>query len=177
MSAVHALIKSMPDIYISIGSNVDRKKNIQRAINLLAENFSGIKCSNVYESEAVGFEGDNFYNLVVKTSTHDSLTTVLESLKKIEFKCGRKNDKTEKKFSSRTIDLDLLLFGNEILHNDNIDIPRADIARYAFVLLPLFELAPDLLHPELKITISDLWNQFNGDKENQKQVSFLPDLD
>lgn len=165
----------MPDIYISIGSNVEREKNIQHAIALLTAKFSNIKCSDVYESEAVGFAGDAFYNLVVKTSTKQSLETVLEILKKIEIECGRggENNRSEKKFAPRPIDLDLLLFGNKILHNENIDLPRADITRYAFVLLPLSELAPDLQHPELKISFSDLWQGFAGEKDKQKRVSFL----
>jgi 2-amino-4-hydroxy-6-hydroxymethyldihydropteridine diphosphokinase len=166
----------MPDIYISIGSNIDRKNNIQRAVNLLAKKFSNIKCSKVYESEAVGFDGDNFYNLVVKTTSNDVLETVLENLKKIEIECGRKNNKSEKKFSSRIIDLDLLLYGNTILHSEIIDIPRTDIAHYAFVLLPLSELAPDLQHPELKISFGKLWGKFTNEAGNIKQAAFLPAL-
>jgi len=164
----------MPEIYISIGSNINRQNNIQRAVSLLVANFSNIKCSSIYESEAVGFTGDAFYNLVVKTNTGQSLKAVLLTLKKIELECGRKNNNSEKKFSPRTIDLDLLLFGGEIFHNQQIDIPRKDITEYAFVLLPLSELAPDLLHPELKISMADLWQRFSGDKNRQKRISFLP---
>jgi len=166
----------MPEIYISIGSNINRQRNIQLAVNLLAANFSGIKCSSIYESEAMGFDGDAFYNLVVKTTTGESLKTVLQILKKIELDCGRGDDsnKPEKKFSPRTIDLDLLLFGNKIFHDEHIDIPRMDITEYAFVLLPLSELAPDLLHPELKIRLADLWQGFTGARNNLKYVSFQP---
>ncbi len=166
----------MPEIYISIGSNINRQRNIQHAVNLLVSNFSNIKCSSVYESEAMGFDGDAFYNLVVTTNTSESLKAVLQILKKIEQDCGRgsETNKPEKKFSPRTIDLDLLLFGNQIYHDEHIDIPRMDITEYAFVLLPLSELAPDLQHPELKIRLDDLWQSFDGDKKKQKQVSFLP---
>ena len=163
----------MTEIYISIGSNINRQRNIQRAVSSLVANFSNIKCSSVYESEAVGFDGDAFYNLVVKTNSTESLETVLQTLKKIELECGR-NNSSEKKYAPRTIDLDLLLFGNEIFHNEHIDIPRKDITEYAFVLLPLSELAPELKHPELKISMADLWLNFNGDKNKQKRISFLP---
>lgn len=169
----------MPEIYISIGSNINRQRNIQLAVNLLISNFSKITYSNVYESEAMGFDGDAFYNLVVKTSSTESLETLLLTLKKIERDCGRdsESNKPEKKFAPRTIDLDLLLFGNKIFHNEQIDIPRKDITEYAFVLLPLSELAPDLQHPELKISMGDLWQRFNGDKNKQKRVSFLPAIE
>ena len=166
----------MPEIYISIGSNINRQQNIQRAVSLLVANFSNIKCSKVYESEAVGFDGDAFYNLVVKTNTTESLETVLQTLKKIELECGRKNNNPEKKFAPRTIDLDLLLFGNKVFHNEHIDIPRKDITEYAFVLLPLSELAPDLQHPELKISMGDLWQRFTGEKGKEKRVSFQPNI-
>ena len=164
----------MPDIYISIGSNIDREKNIQHAVNLLVATFSNITCSKVYESEAVGFDGDAFYNLVVKINTGESLKAVLQILKKIELECGRTENNSKKRFAPRTIDLDLLLYGNKIIHNEHIDIPRMDITEYAFVLLPLSELAPELLHPELKISMGDLWQRFAGDKNKQKQISFLP---
>ncbi len=169
----------MTEIYISIGSNIDREKNIQRAINLLVAHFSNIKCSNVYESEAIGFDGDAFYNLVVKTKTEESLETALDKLKEIERDCGRGDgsNKPGEKFAPRTIDLDLLLFGNKIFHTEHIDIPRMDITEYAFVLLPLSELAPDLQHPELKIKLAELWLSFTGDKNKQKRVSFLPAID
>lgn len=166
----------MPDIYISIGSNIDRENNIQQAVSLLAANFSIIECSNVYESKAIGFDGDDFYNLVVKTSSQKTLTAVQEILKVIESSCGRENNNQAKKLTSRTIDLDLLLFGNTVLHNKTTDVPRADITRYAFVLLPLSELAADLHHPELKIRFGKLWDEFTNEAGNIKQAAFLPAL-
>ena len=166
----------MTDIYISIGSNIEREKNIQRAISLLAENFSNIECSSVYETNAIGFDGEDFYNLVVKICTQKSLDEMQEILKFIETKCGRKIGSPEKKFTSRTIDLDLLLFGNTVLHNKKTDIPRTDITRYAFVLLPLSELAPDLQHPEVNITFRKLWSDFSGETGSIQKIFYLPSL-
>jgi len=165
----------MTEIYISIGSNINRQRNIQHAVNLLEKEFSEITCSRVYESEAVGFNGDDFFNLVVTTRTTETPDVVIKILKKIEHACGRGDNQSEKKFSARTIDLDLLLFGDLILHNKNIHIPRADINQYAFVLRPMSELAPDLVHPELKVGFYHLWQEFSGNKQIE-QVLFQPKL-
>lgn len=147
---------------------------------MLGKYFSGMELSNVYESEAVGFEGDPFYNLVVQASTDKPLDEVLKVLKKIEFACGRENsapdheNRHEKNFISRTIDLDLLLYGNEIIHNEQTDIPRSDILEYAFVLLPLSEVAPNFQHPEINTCLKDLWKNFTGNRTGLRRIPFRP---
>ena len=137
------------------------------AINAL---FSPIEFSSVYESVAVGFEGDNFFNLVVGFETELPLTELDEKLDQIEQECGRKRG--EERFASRTMDLDLLVYGDHVCHDEHWDIPRGEITRYAFVLKPLAELAPDFLHPESGLSFSQLWEAGDFSGQDLWQVEF-----
>ncbi|GMR16010.1 MAG: 2-amino-4-hydroxy-6-hydroxymethyldihydropteridine diphosphokinase [Gammaproteobacteria bacterium] len=154
----------MARVYISIGSNIDAEKNIRLAIHALQEHYGKLILSSVYESEAVGFDGDNFLNLVAGLNTEDDVHAVATTLRKIEDENGR--DRSGPRFSSRIVDLDLLLYDDLILKEDNLDIPRDEITKNAFVLLPLEEIAPQLIHPVSGKTMCDLWMSFN--KESQK---------
>lgn len=154
----------MAKIYISIGSNIDANKNIRAAIHALKNHYGKLILSSVYESEAVGFEGDNFLNLVVGLTTDESVYTVVETLRKIEDENGR--DRSSPRFSSRSVDLDLLLYDDLILKEEGLDIPRDEITKNAFVLLPLDEIASQLIHPVSGKTICDHW--INFDKSSQK---------
>lgn len=153
----------MVKCYLSVGSNVDKKNNIQQAIQTLRRLFGEIECSRVYESEAVGFDGDNFYNLVVAIETGLSVSELASRLHAIEDEHGRRRG--EKKFSSRTLDIDILTYGDQIGVIDGIALPRDEIIRNAFVLLPLSELAPDDRHPVLKKTYACLWGEFDRHKQ------------
>lgn len=153
----------MATIYISIGSNIDPKQNIQFALEDLQQHFGTIESSGWYESRAVGFEGDNFINLVVRAETDLSLVEANDKLHEIEDQHGR--DRSGPRFSSRTIDLDLLLYDNEVFEQGKLKIPRDEILENAFVLLPLAELAPDLKHPVNGKTYSELWAEFDQDSQ------------
>jgi 2-amino-4-hydroxy-6-hydroxymethyldihydropteridine diphosphokinase len=146
-----------------MGSNQQPQKHVIMALDALNTFFSPLELSPVYESVAVGLEGDNFFNLVVGFDTELPLTELHERLDQIEQDCGRKRG--GERFTSRTMDLDLLLYGDLVRHDDQWDIPRGEIKRYAFVLKPLADLAPDLLHPELGVSFSRLWEQ--GDFSDQ----------
>lgn len=154
----------MTKIYISIGSNIDAENNIRTAINALQDHYGRLILSSVYESEAVGFEGDNFLNLVAGLNTDEDVHTVAATLRKIEDDNGR--DRSVPRFSPRTVDLDLLLFDDLILKEEGLELPRDEITKNAFVLLPLEEIAPQLIHPETGNTMCDHWMNF--DKESQK---------
>ena len=147
----------MTQVYISIGSNIDREQMIRSCIASLEEIFGELVKSSVYESISVGFEGDNFYNLVVGFSA-DEPVDLVNKLRDIEQAHGRTRE--EKKYASRTLDLDLLLFGNQDLHERGYDVPREEISRYAFVLGPLAELIPDEFHPTTGLTFADMWSEF-----------------
>ena len=153
----------MTQVYISIGSNQQPRKHVAMALDAINVLFSPVELSPVYESVAVGFDGDNFFNLVVGFDTEFSLTDLDKVLNQIEQDCGRKRG--SERFISRTMDLDLLLYGDLVRHDDHWDIPRGEITRYAFVLKPLAELVPDFLHPELGLSFMQLWQQ--GDFSDQ----------
>ena len=145
-------------IYLGIGSNIEREFHIKMAVSELKSHFGELLLSPVYESAAVGFKGDNFYNLVACFETDLSLNEVANRLKSIEDKSGR--DRTLEKFSARTLDIDLLLFNDHVLHHQGLNIPRDEIIKHAYVLKPLYDIAPHLIHPETKIDITRYWNQF-----------------
>ena len=154
----------MATIFISIGSNINAHENIRLALDDLAENFSGIVNSTYYESEAVGFEGDNFINLVTQAETELDIPTVNAKLHAIEDQHSR--DRSGPRFSSRTLDLDLLLYDDEIYENGKLQLPREEILTNAFVLWPLAELAPDKVHPVEHKTYAELWAQFDKRKQS-----------
>ena len=140
-------------IHINIGSNKDREKNIKEAIVGIKKYFHNTEFSSVYETEAFGFKGDNFYNIGVNAITDKSLLETFKILRCLEKNIGR--IRNTEKFSSREIDLDLILFGD--LVNKENNIPRDDILKFPFVLAPLSEIMPQDLHPEIKKNFFDLW--------------------
>jgi len=160
----------MAKIYISIGSNIDAEKNIRLAIHALQEHYGKLILSSVYESEAVGFDGDNFLNLVVALKTDEDVHTVVENLRRIEDENGR--DRSGPRFSARTVDLDLLLYDDLVINEKGLELPRDEITKNAFVLLPLEEIAPQLIHPISGKTMCDHWMNFNQDSQKLWPIEF-----
>lgn len=153
----------MARVYISIGSNIEVAKNIPSSVKALSEHFGELDISNVYETKAVGFNGDDFHNLVVGFDTDESPLEISKVLKRIEADHDRTRGK--EKFESRTLDLDQLLYGDLVMQMEGVNIPHPDILRYNFVLKPLAELAADAEHPEEDKTVSDLWQNFEESGE------------
>lgn len=143
----------MAEVYLSIGSNINRHKNIQSCLQLLQTDFPDIVFSKIYETPAEGFKGNPFFNLAAKLSTDLSPQDLDKHLKAIEDKHAR--DRNSKKFSSRTLDIDLLLYDQQDLH-PNMDVPRDEIIRYPFVLFPLAEIASNVMHPILGKNIGQI---------------------
>ncbi len=160
----------MPNGYISIGSNIDKDKNILASLKALEHHFGKLTISSIYESDAVGFTGDTFYNLVVGFKSDLDVKEVAHLLRQIELDNGR--TRNSQKFSPRTLDLDLILYDGLILNEGRLQIPRDEIERYAFVLEPLAEIAPTLKHPVSQVSYADLWEKF--DKTNLKQKRITP---
>lgn len=159
----------MSQIYISIGTNIDRENHINNALNSLESLFGTIIVSCVYESEAVGFAGDDFYNLVVGAQTDLSVAEVVEHLKRIENENGRVRN-TEK-FSPRTLDLDLLTYDALIIEQP-AQLPRDEITKNAFVLWPLAEIAPEDILPGSETTYAQLWQAYDRNKQKLWVVEF-----
>jgi 2-amino-4-hydroxy-6-hydroxymethyldihydropteridine diphosphokinase len=156
--------------YISIGSNIDKNKNILASLEALEHQFGELTISSIYESEPIGFTGDTFYNLVVGFNSESGVKEVAKQLRQIELDNGRTRD--SQKFSARTLDLDLILYDDLILNDGRLQIPRDEIERYAFVLEPLAEIAPALKHPISHLSYAELWEKF--DKTNLKQKRVTP---
>jgi len=142
-------------VYISIGSNIDVAKNIPSSVKALQAHFGELDISNVYATKAVGFDGDDFHNLVIGFDTDESPLEISKVLKKIETDHDRTRGK--EKFESRTLDLDQLLYGDLVMQMEGVNIPHPDILQYNFVLKPLVELAGEVEHPEEEQTINELW--------------------
>lgn len=150
----------MPEVWVSVGSNMDREANILAAIEKSKQQFGVLRLSPVYETEAVGFVGDAFLNMVLGFHTELPLKQVRSALRSIEHSRGRTRD--GQKFGSRTLDLDILTYGE--LVDESQDIPRAEIMQYAFVLRPLADVAGTALHPQIGKTYAALWQEFSGSK-------------
>lgn len=159
----------MAKVFLGIGSSINRQKNILLAIKTLKGTFGELTISPVYESEAVGFKGTNFYNLVVSFESTLTAIEIIKELKFIEIQQGRP-EKTIK-LAPRTIDLDLLL--HDQLIEPEIDIPRAEILTNAFVLKPLSEIAPELIHPIVNESYQVLWAKFPKSHQKLWQIDTI----
>jgi len=143
------------DVYIGVGSNVIPRHNIKLALDAMCAAFGTLDQSPVYESASVGFDGDDFLNLVVKFETSLDVTAVVGQLRVIEDSLGR--DRSQPRFSKRPIDLDILLYADLELNQTGIQLPRDEILESAYVLKPLCDLSPDLLHPLQQRSYLELW--------------------
>ena len=147
----------MPKIYLSLGSNIEPEENLNKTKELLSQEYQLEKESKTYKTKSEGFEGEDFLNQVICLITEDSAEEVVGMLKDIEKKTGRK-DRPEK-FSDREIDIDLLLYGKYVCYAIGKDLPHKDIDLYRFVLEPLAEIAPNLIHPKHQKKISEIWKK------------------
>lgn len=143
--------------YIGVGSNIDPEKHVKAAIDELKALGDVIKISTVYEAEPVGFSSHNFFNLVVELNVTHSLTELGSLLRAIEIKWGR--EPGAQKNQDRTLDLDILLYGDLVSDSDP-KLPREDLFKFAFAILPMVELNPDLIIPSTQRTISEIWAEF-----------------
>ena len=149
----------MARVYLSLGSNIDRERYIRAGLDALEAEFGGLTVSPVYESEAVGFDGDNFYNLVVGIETYLPVGELQRVIKAIEDDNGRV--RSGPKFSPRTLDIDILTYDDCVGAVDGVALPRDEILTNAFVLLPLADVAGAELHPEVKRSYADLWSDYD----------------
>jgi 2-amino-4-hydroxy-6-hydroxymethyldihydropteridine diphosphokinase len=159
-------------VFIDIGSNINREVNIQSCVDQLRADFPGIIFSKAYESETLGFEGDPFINITAGFETDLSYPDLKFHLKNIENKHARERIRATK-FISRTLDVDVILYGNQVLQPE-YDVPRSEILKYPFVLFPLAEIAPDIIHPQQKMSISDLAKATELKRTTLKEIPDFP---
>jgi 2-amino-4-hydroxy-6-hydroxymethyldihydropteridine diphosphokinase len=146
-------------VYLGIGSNLeDREANLAEAVDRIAT-LAGdiIRTSSIYETEPWGFTSDNeFLNMVVEIETQLNPADLMEQLQKIETRLGRIKDDDDAQYTSRIIDIDILLYEDVIVNDVNLRIPHPLMEERKFVLVPLNEIAPDVVHPVLMKKISEL---------------------
>lgn len=148
----------MPVAFLGLGSNLDAEINMRLALREIRARFSLRETSPVYQSAALGFEGDDFLNAVVCIETKLTPQELCAELENIHALAGRRRG--PEKYVSRTLDIDLLLYDHLVA--DDVRLPRKDILQYSFVLKPLADIAPDYRHPLSGKLISDHWREFDA---------------
>ena len=149
----------MPQVYIAVGSNIEPERHLAMAAAALARQFPGVRFSPWYRNRAVGFEGADFINGVAGFATELAVSEVLQTLHAIEALCGRPREAP--RWAPRSMDLDVLLYGDLVCQEPHLKLPRPDLLKRAYMLGPLAALAPDLIHPTEKQTIGELWKRFD----------------
>lgn len=165
----------MPRVYLGLGSNIDREAHIRAALRALEDAFGLLLVSPVYESESVGFAGSNFYNLVVGIDTELPVGELSALLHGIEDANGRVRGGP--KFAPRTLDIDILTYGNACGEIDGVQLPRDEILKNAFVLRPLADIAPNDRHPETVRPFLEHWEAYDQSRQKLWQIEFPLDPD
>lgn len=149
----------MAQVYVAAGSNVEPERHLTLAVEKLERAFGPLRISPWYRNAAAGFTGDDFVNLAVGFETGLPARAVLACLHRIESACGR--PRAAPKWAPRTMDLDILLYGDQVCDERGLVLPRPDLLRRAYMLGPLADLAPQLVHPTAHATIGELWRRFD----------------
>lgn len=163
----------MQRAYVSIGSNINRETNFRSAIAHLRRLYADLIVSPIYESEAVGFVGAAFYNGVIGLRTETDALALNAELRAIESAHGRR--RSHAKFCSRNLDLDLLTWGDAVMREPGLVLPRPEILEQAYVLRPLADIAGDVRHPEDGRTLDELWLRLKPKAQAMRVVEL--DLD
>ncbi|MBE9548362.1 MAG: 2-amino-4-hydroxy-6-hydroxymethyldihydropteridine diphosphokinase [Proteobacteria bacterium] len=150
----------MSVVYLGLGSNTNPGQHLATAIDWLGREFTGLELSPAYRSASVGFDGDDFINLVARINTNLEPLQLKHQLTSFEDANGR--DRTTPRFSDRVIDIDILLYDDMVSDDPKLILPREEVLQYAHVLRPLAELAPALKHPRAGKTMGDIWQAFSG---------------
>jgi len=153
----------MSTAWLGLGSNVNAENHIRAGIKELEDKFENVSLSPVYSSTAVGFDGDDFINLVARVETELHPLELREYLRDLEDRYGRKRNVP--KFSDRVLDIDILLYDDLVLRSPVLDTPRGEIMKFAHVLKPLADLEPDLIHPTELRSMADIWESSGLDDD------------
>lgn len=153
----------MARVYLSLGSNLEPRRYLRAALDELGARFGVLTVSPAYRSQSVGFDGADFVNLAVGLDTDLSPEALNEWLHALEDRHGRRRDVP--RFSDRTLDVDIVLYDDLVRQGEgHLDIPRKEL-RHAFVLKPIADIAPQLVHPVSGQTMAALWAAFPAESE------------
>ena len=161
----------MFQVYLGLGSNIDAERNLRMGMAELRRRFGALKVSKTYRSKAVGFAGEDFLNLVVGIETDATPEEIESSIEDIHTLAGRQRN--EERYSSRSLDIDLLLYDDMVRESPEPRLPRSDILKYNFVLRPLAEIAPNFRHPLTGQTIRQHWDEFDESCHPLKAVDVI----
>jgi 2-amino-4-hydroxy-6-hydroxymethyldihydropteridine diphosphokinase len=160
----------MATVYLGVGSNIERERYIVAGLDALQGLFGELTLSSVYDSAAIGFDGQPFLNLVVQVETDLDVGELARELRHIEIEHGRPAHAT--RFSSRQLDIDILTYDDQVGVIEGVELPRGEILENAFVLCPLAELAPEALHPVARKSYSALWQDYDQASQELTKVGF-----
>ena len=150
----------MTSVAVSIGTNIEREKNIRAALAALGRAYGRLRLSSVYANPAVGFEGPEFFNLALVFDTCQPVAEIVAILRGIEAEQGRVRSGNE--LDSRELDLDLLLYGDAVLYSEGLDVPRGEILQHAYVLKPLSQILPEHCHPVTGECYAAIWTKMES---------------
>ena len=150
----------MATVYLGLGSNINPEHNLRLGLDELRRRFGAVVVSRVYRNAAVGFEGADFMNLVAGLNSDEEPGEINRQIEEIHDLAGR--ERGDERFAARALDIDLLLYDDLVA--DDPPLPREDVLEYSFVLRPLAEIAPDLVHPVTGRRIADHWQECDPDR-------------
>jgi 2-amino-4-hydroxy-6-hydroxymethyldihydropteridine diphosphokinase len=160
-------------VFVAAGSNLEPRRHLPRACADIRHAWPDAVFSRAYRNKAVGFDGPDFINLVVGFTTAQPLDAVIARLRAIETQCGR--PRYAPKWASRSMDLDVLLYGDRVEKTADYTLPRPDLLKRPYMLGPMAEIAPEVLHPTAGKTIAQLWQEFDSDGHEMNEVQLTSD--
>ncbi len=149
----------MLEVFVSAGSNIQPRRHLQHALAVLKRIYTDVRCSPVYSNQSVGFDGDDFFNCVIGFETQQDAMSLMDQLREVEDECGR--DRSLPRFGPRSVDLDLLRYGDFIGELDGLRLPRQEVLEQAYVLRPLSDLVPRMKHPVSQRSYAAHWSEFD----------------
>ena len=161
----------MSIVYLGLGSNIRPEENLSLGVRELRRHYGEVDVSSVYRGAAIGFEGDDFLNLVLRVRSKETPVEICNEIERLHDLAGR--NRSNEKWVSRPLDIDLLLYNDLIIDERPVRVPRSDILEYSFVLRPLAELAPDLVHPATGKTMLAHWQEFDAESQPLELVGVI----
>lgn len=162
----------MASVFLGLGSNIEPAAHLRLAIRELRDRFGELELSPVYRNAPVGFEGEDFLNMVVRLRTSLGPRQLVAELEDIHRLAGRRRDRES--VGPRELDIDLLLYDRAVVDEPDLELPRRDVLEYDFVLRPLADLAPDYRHPLTERRLSEHWQEHaaGGQRLHREQMDF-----